>query len=61
MKYHALSMFVFFVFISVPGRFGGEIASLEPARERQGVSMDESVVLHCEEAIVRPGTQIFMN
>ena len=37
-------MFVDLVFISVPGRFRGEIATLEPAGERPDVAMNESVV-----------------
>ena len=38
------TMFVDLVFISVPGRFRGEIAALEPAGERPDVTMDESVL-----------------
>ena len=39
------TMFVDLVLISVPGQFRGEIATLEPAGERPGITMDESVVL----------------
>ena len=56
-------MFGHLVLLPVPGRFGGEIAALEPAGERPGVIMDGPVLpqfVSSEETFTTDITRVFL-